>query len=196
MINWYIVLAVLSAIFEIVSLVPYLRSIVRGETRPNAVSFTLWSVLQAIAFVAQVQAGASWSVVVVGMLTVSTTIITILALSGYGYRKYGIFDAGCFVFAILAIVGWQMTNNPVLAIVLAIVGDLFASVPTVVKTYREPQTEHAGAWGLVTIATLFGALSTEKIDVANLAMPIYLTVMNGTIFLFAYFGRKKRGIRN
>jgi hypothetical protein len=133
---------------------------------------------------------------VVFFVTLNTLIITILALIGYGYRAYSKIDALSFVLAVAAIAGWQMTGDPIIAIWLAITADFFASVPTVVKTYREPQTEHAGAWGLVTIATLLGALSTEKIDIANLAMPVYLTVMNGSIFLFAYFGRKKSGIRN
>lgn len=192
LLNWHIGFAVLSAILEIASLIPYLQSIIRGETKPNAVSFALWTVLNTIALAAQIESGASWSAVVIAMITVSMTIITVLALSGYGYREYGILDVGCFIFAILAIVGWQMTNNPVLAIVLAIAGDLFASVPTVVKTYRQPWTEHAGAWGIVTLAMLSGAMSTEKIDIANLAMPVYLVVVDGSIFLLAYFGVKNR----
>lgn len=189
--NWHIVLAALSVVLEVASLVPYLRSMARGDTRPNAVSFGLWTALQAIAFTAQAAAGASWSLIVVGVLTGSTLLITILALTGAGYRKYGVVDAACLAFAIVAIAAWQATGDPVAAIVFAIAGDICAIVPTLVKTYREPHTEHAGAWGLVTLSTLLGALSTEKIDAANLAFPIYLTIGNGLIFALAYFGQKR-----
>lgn len=190
--NWHIVLAALSVVLEVGSLIPYLRSMARGDTRPNAVSFGLWTVLQAIAFTAQASAGASWSLIVVGVLTGSTLLITILALTGAGYRKYGLVDWLCLVSAIIAIIAWQVTGDPVAAIVFAIIGDICAVTPTIVKTYREPHTEHAGAWGLITLGTFFGALSTEKIDAANLAFPIYLTVGNGVIFLLAYFGQKRR----
>lgn len=189
--NWHVVAAILSGIFAVAAWVLYFRDILWGSTRPNAVSFSLWTVLQVIALAAQVDSGASWSVVFMIFVTLGTLSITVLALCGYGYRKYGRIDALSLVLAVAAIVGWQVTGNPLLAIWLAIAADFFASVPTVVKTAREPYSEELKAWGLITVAAIFGAISTERLDVANLAMPVYLIGINGLIFSLAYFGRRR-----
>ena len=191
LLNWHVVAAALSGAFAFLAEFLYIRDIIRGgETKPNAVSFFLWTVLQTIALVAQIKAGASLSIVLITCVTLSTAVITVLALVGYGYRKYGKIDLSCLVLAVAAIVLWQITGRPVLAIVLAIIGDFFASLPTVAKTYREPRSEHLTAWALITVASVLGVLSADP-DAANLAFPVYLVAMNGAIFSLAYFGRKK-----
>ncbi len=191
MVNWHIAAAVISGILSVSSAVPYIRDILRGgDTRPNAVSWFLWTVLQSIILVATLKAGASWSIVIVIFITINTTIVTILALIGYGYRKYGWLDAVCFVLAVVAIILWQLTGQPVLAILLAIFADLFASVPTLVKTYHDPRSENVAGWFLIMLAALIGGFSTEIFNTANLAYPIYVFFMNGAIFSLAYFGRQ------
>jgi hypothetical protein len=187
--NWHIACAALSGVLEVVSFIPYVRDMVRGQTRPNAVSFGIWAALQGVALAAQLKAGPSWSAIMMGGLTLSATTIAILALKGYGYRRFDRIDKICLGIAVLAIAALLM--SPVFAIGLAIIGDLCAVIPTVRKVYREPHTEHAGAWGLITLGTFFGTLSTEIIDVANLAFPIYVTIVCGSIYGLAYFGQKR-----
>lgn len=195
LLNWHLIIAAISGILLVLGEVTYIKDTLRGEARPNAVSFFLWTVLQAIALTAQISAGASWSVVLVFFVTLTTAFVTILAISGYGYHRYGKTDFYCFIFALVAIVLWQITGNPVLAIVFAIVGDIFASWPTIVKTYRDPHSESLSSWGLFTVASIFGVFSTELWDAANLAFPVYLAIISGTIFFLAYFrGGRKAGL--
>jgi hypothetical protein len=192
LLDWHVATAVLSGALSVAAGWVYIKDILQGgETKPNAVSFFLWTVLQAIALAAQFKEGASWSIVIVIAVTLNTGAVTILALIGYGYRKYGKTELYCSILAVAAIVGWKVTGNPILAIFFAIAGDLFAFVPTVVKTYREPRTEHWPAWGIVTAASVLGVLSSDQLDMANLAFPVYLLVSNGAIFSLAYFGRNK-----
>ena len=189
--SWNGTLAALSGVLAVAAGWLYIRDILKGgETRPNAVSFFLWTVLQAIALMAQIKEGASFSVVIVIMVTLNTGVVTVLALIGYGYRKYGKTDIYCALLVVAAIAGWRVTGNPVLAIGFAIVGDLFAAVPTMVKTKKDPYSEHLPAWGIIVAASIFGVLSTDRLDAANLAFPLYLVVSNGIIFALALFGRR------
>ncbi len=82
--EWHAALGVASGILQIASVIPYIRDILKGSTRPYAVSTGLWTLLSGIAFTAQITAGASWSVILVGGITFNCAIVTILALSGYG----------------------------------------------------------------------------------------------------------------
>jgi hypothetical protein len=193
LLNWHGALAALSAVLAVASAVVYIKDVLKGgETKPNAVSFFLWTVLQGVAVIAQWKAGASWSVVFMIVMTIDTAIVAFIALiPKWGYRKYGWREIVCFVCAIAAAAA--LWHDPVDAILLAIVGDLFAFYPTVVKTQKEPQSEHLTAWVLVTAASLAGVLSTGVWDVANLAFPVYQVVMNGLIVFIAYSGRGGKG---
>lgn len=192
LLNGHVVAAALSGVFSVAAGIIYIKDILQGGgTKPNAVSFFLWTLLQEIAVIAQIEKGASLSLVIMCFVTFNTFVVTMLAVdSRYGYRKYGKTELFCLIFAVVAIVGLQV--NPLLAIAFAIAGDFFAFVPTAMKTYREPRSEHVPAWALITTASVLGVLSTDRLDVANLAFPLYLVVSNGAIFSLAYFGRKKR----
>lgn len=190
--NWHIVAAMLSGVVGVASLIPYITDMVRGDTRPNAVSFFLWTALEAIAFVAQLKAGASWSIVFVGVTVFNTAIITILALAGYGYRAYGKFDAWCAFFCVAALVLWQMSGNPVVAIAFAIVADFCAALPTIKKVWREPHSEHAFAWSLISISGALGVFSTEILNAANLAFPVYVVVANTLVFSLIFLGQTRK----
>ncbi|MDB5244503.1 MAG: hypothetical protein JWN18_373 [Parcubacteria group bacterium] len=192
-INWYLVLAVLSGVLSLISGFVYIKDVLKGGgARPNTVSFTLWAVLQWIAFFAQLSSGASLSIVIVFFIALNMTAVVILSLFGYGYKHYGKIELYCVVLAILAIIGWQITSNPLVAILCAIAGDLFAFIPTFIKTYHDPKSESAPSWGLVALASLFGVLSTTKLDAPNIAFPLYLLLSNGAIFVFAYVGQRSK----
>lgn len=190
--EWHAVLGVVSGILQIGSIIPYIWDILRGSTRPNAVSTGLWTLLSGIALAAQISAGASWSVILVAGITFNCAIITILALSGYGYTKYGWIDWVCLVFGLTAIGVWIVNNDPIIAIVLVIVASVISNITTVVKTYREQQSELAYSWFIVVIASTLSLISTTQLNAQNLLYPAEDWVMNVTIFSLSFFGQRRQ----
>ena len=140
----HLILGIISGILGVVAAVPYIKDILHGSTRPNTVSWALWVLLLLISILAQISAGASWSLVFLIGDFLGTSAVLILCLGGYGYKEYGWIEWVCLALAIIAIVSWQLTNQPILAIVFAIIADFMAAVPTVIKAYRDPWSEHAG----------------------------------------------------
>src|SRR6185369_12883158 len=94
---------ILSGILQIASVVPYLRGMLRRETKPNLVSFSLWTIIQAIAVVAQVQSGWSWSAVILIAVTINCFLITLLGLKGYGFKQYTRLDIFCLIMAVISL---------------------------------------------------------------------------------------------
>ena len=189
--NWHLVLGIASGIIQIFSVVPYVQSMLRGHTRPNAVSNFLWAFMGVIAISAQISAGASWSLLFLMAVTFNTGLITFLALRGYGYKKYTKLDWFCLVLAVAAILLWQITKEPVVALVLSVCADLLAAIPTIIKSYRDPQSELAFGWFLVTIAATLGILSSTIWDVANLIIPTYTLLESILITSLVFFGQRK-----
>lgn len=162
----------------------YIRDTLRGQTKPNRVSWLLWSVIPIIATAAALSDGVGWAVLPVFMAGFNSLLVFGASfLNKNAYWKLGIFDYACGLLSVLALVLWAITKEPNVAIALAIIGDSLASVPTLVKSWKYPKTESA-----VTYTTgLFGALTSfaaMKIwGFSELAFPIYLIIIDSLLFM-------------
>jgi hypothetical protein len=188
--EWHAIIGFISGILQVIAIVPYIKDTLKGTTRPNVVSQSLWTVLQIITVAAQFAAGASWSVIFLIAMTLNTCAVVFLCFRGYGYKKYGWFDYFCLVAAIASIVVWQVTQNPIWALIIAVTANLFATLPTVVKAYKEPKTENAKAWTIMLIASALGLASSTIWNVQNILFPIYFMGESGLIAGLAFFGQR------
>jgi hypothetical protein len=118
--------------------------------------------------------------------------VVVLGLFGYGYKKYGPIDIACLVISLSAIVLWQVTGNPMVALYLAVAADLFAGIPTFVKAYRDPASETLSAYLIAFFAAIAAGLSSTLIDVTNLLWPAYILIFNGGTVILILLGRRKR----
>lgn len=175
-----------AGVVQALSLLPYLRAIVRGTTRPNAVSFGVWTALSVIDVIAMYAgAGLGWPLVLPLVGTAGMAIITAFAIGGYGYSASTRLDMTCLVLGLAGIVLWQTTGEPALALALSIAASLAAAIPTVIKTYRAPHTEYAPAWLMVTVASLLSILSVTTYDFTNLAYAGYMFAETAIIGVLA-----------
>ncbi len=170
--------------------IPYAWATVTGRVRPNKVSWLLWSIAPAIVFFAALSKGWTWGQFPVLIYFSSTALIFLCSfINRKAYWAIGRFDFICGVVSLLTLIVWAMTKNPNLAIALAIVADILASVPTLVKSWQYPETESCEpfAAGVFNAATSFFAMSIWNFT--SLAFPIYLMVVNGLLAIIVL--RKK-----
>ena len=192
--DWRTALGLLAGLIILVSIVPYVRDTLRGSTRPNIVTWALWTLTGAILVAAQYTAGASWTLVILVASTVTTSIVTVLAIR-YGQTNYGWFDGGCLVMAVLALAGWVITANPLTGIVLGVVAEACAVAPTVLKTYRAPETETPATYWLTNVATVLALIASTRYDLANILFPLYALSVNTLVACLAMRGRRHRNSR-
>jgi hypothetical protein len=188
--DWHLVVGGVAGIIAMLAVIPYIKDILHGTTRPNIFSFSLWALLLFISILAQFSAGASWSVTLLVGDFIGTSSVVIFCLFGYGYGKYGRLEWVCTALAILAIISWQLTHQPVLAILFAVLADAMAAIPTIVKAFKDPWSEAPAQWLLIAFASALAIASTTIFDPANLIFPAYLLLVNGTTGLLAFFGRR------
>lgn len=188
--EWHYIAATISGILAAVAGVPYIIDTFRRETRPNVVTWGLWSIIQFIFIAAQFSSGASLSVVLPLVEVVTTAAIVALGLIGYGYEKYGWLDGVCLVIAIAAIASWQLTNNPIYALWLSVLADFVASVPALYKSYHDAESETLSTYALVVFSAIFAILSTTIYDLANLLWPIYIAFNSALFVILLVVGRR------
>ncbi|MFA6553064.1 MAG: hypothetical protein WCT27_01405 [Patescibacteria group bacterium] len=168
----------------------YIRDTLKGITKPNRVSWLLWSITPLIGAAAAFADGIRWAALPIFMAGFGPILVFIASfVNKNSYWKLGKHDYICGVLSVLALVLWGITNNPTLAIIFAIAGDAFAAIPTLQKSWTHPETES----GIVYVTALFNVMTSfaaMKIwSLSEIAFPIYLIFINISL-LFAVYRKK------
>lgn len=183
-------LVLVGAALSFIACFSYIRSMFRGEARPNRISWLMWSIAPLIATAASLSSGVRWAVVPVFMSGFSPLLIFIFSfVSKKAYWKLEPFDYVCGICSALALILWAITKNTDLAIVFAILSDASAAVPTIMKSWTRPETENVYPFltGLFSAGTAFLAISAWTLS--SYAFPIYLEIIN-VIIIFAIYRKK------
>src|SRR3989338_6080831 len=104
---------ILSGILAISTLIPYVRSIFYDTTRPSIISQSLWGISALIVVAGQYAVdGLSWSMAVALMTAFNNVVIVIICMFGYGYTGHTKSDFFSAFLAILGLILWQITSQP------------------------------------------------------------------------------------
>lgn len=183
---------ILSAFFTLLGAIFYLRSIYKREINPHFLSWLGWAFMTTIGAIAMLDSGSTWSTLFIFANSVSCISITIYSL----YKKVGtwsttVYDYGFFVLGILGIILWQIFDMPILAIIFCVLADLFFAIPTVVKTFKDPNSENATGWIPYCIAGVFGLLAIETFSSTEIIYPFYIFSLNSFVLMIILFKRRK-----
>ncbi|MGH2445009.1 MAG: hypothetical protein ACRDGD_03095 [Candidatus Limnocylindria bacterium] len=171
----------------------YLYETVVGNAQPNRITWLLWGIFPMVIFVAQRAQGVeglSWASFVAGF-----TPLLIVAASFFNQKAYWKSEPRDYYLMAAAIVGiilWAITDNPILAILFSLLADMLAGIPTLIKSYRHPQSESWIAYAISTFGFGISFLSVQTFNFENTAFVAYLFVMNGACALLASRGRKPK----
>ena len=173
--------------------VAYIIDTLRGKTKPNRMTWSIWAIAPLIAASAALSSGVTLATVPVFVAGTGPLLILIASFANpKAYWKLEKLDYACGFFSLLALVLWGITKQPDIAIAFAIFSDVLAAVPTLMKMWRHPETETVFAY----ITMVFGAsTSFAAINVwifPAYAFPAYLVILNASLILIFYRGRIAR----
>ena len=157
----------------------YIRSMFKGQTKPNRVTWFMWSVAPFIATAAAVSNGVGLAVIPVFMSGFSPFLVfTASFFNKKAYWKLSSFDYLCGLLSSLALAIWFVTKDPNLAIIFAVVSDALAAVPTLIKAWHNPETESAWPFIIGVFSPMTSFLVATAWGFSELAFPSYLIVIN------------------
>lgn len=168
----------------------YVKDTLRGETKPNRVTWLLWAVAPIIATAAALADGVSWAVLPVFAAGFGPLLVFLASfVNKNSYWKLGAFDYLCGVCSVLALVLWWITKDPQIAIIFAIASDGLAALPTLVKSWTHPDSESGIAYttGLFNALTSFAAI--KMWGFSEYAFPVYLVLANTALIFAVYRGK-------
>jgi hypothetical protein len=183
-------LVVVGAIVQLLGILSYIKGTIRGETKPNRVTWLIWSIAPMIATVAAIASGITWAVLPVFMSGFGPFLVFLASfVNKKAYWKLETFDYLCGLFSILALVLWAISKEPVVAIVFAILSDFSAAIPTLIKSIKHPETESAAPYSTGMVNSLTSFFAIKLWTVSAYAFPVYLVLVNFALLLSVYWQR-------
>jgi len=162
----------------------YIKETLKGNTRPNKVTWLLWAIAPLIAAFAAISDGVKWSVLPVFVAGLGPLLIFLASfVNKKSYWKLEKIDYACGIFSVLSLILWWITKEPIVAIIFSILSDALAAIPTVVKSWKYPETENVNNYA----ACLFNALTSFSViktfNFTEIAFPIYLVLINAILVI-------------
>ena len=132
----------LAAAVALYGVFDYVRSTLRGDTRPNRVSWGLWGLEGVLGFIDEVQqhvGPAAYMTLVFGV--VPLIVVAASFWSRHGVWRIDGFDIVCGAVSLLGILFWGIVGQATIALIAFISADQVAALPTIRKSWRAPESE-------------------------------------------------------
>lgn len=190
MADYKTLLSILGSAVGIIGFIPYYRDIFRGTTKPHVFTWFVWGLLNVIGFFAQVAAGAGVGAWVTAVVALACLGIAALALKR-GEKNITWLDWAMFGGAILGIVLWQITENPLSAVIIVSVTDILAFVPTYRKAYGKPHEETMSQFVFAVFRGIFEILALESLNLTTWLYPA-IVVIEDLLFVVLLAVRRRK----
>jgi hypothetical protein len=185
-------LAIVGGVFPFSGSLTYAYGTWRGRVVPNRVTWSLWTVIPIIVGVAEVTNGAGTASVFAFGAGIGPGVVLLASLRRHAsYWRLVPFDVGCGACSVVALVLWALTRDADIAIVLNILADFLAAVPTIMKAVSHPMTESAWTFVLSAVGAVIVLLTVTRWDVANVAFQLYALIVCVLLGLIIGVGRHR-----
>jgi energy-converting hydrogenase Eha subunit A len=166
----------------------YLVDTIKGTVKPNRVTWFMWILAPALAFFAQLQQGVGpevWATFIVWFVPFLVFIASFV--NKKAQWKIQRLDIICGVLSLIGLILWLITKVGNVAIIFSIFADLLACIPTIVKSWHEPETESSIAFFAGILNAGLGLLVIKTWNFENYAFLTYLFIASTVLAVLIQF---------
>lgn len=183
-------LSVISGVLFVAGFAPYIRAILRGETKPAKASWIIWASLDYIVLAGMV-AEKTVNGQIVGAV-IGATIVIGLAMK-FGTPGWTKTDKFCLVGAMLGISLWLIFKNPTFGIMTSCTVAFIGSFPTFISAWKDPSREDRVAWTIFWLSCVCAMLAIPRITIADVAQPTTFFLVESIVVYILYM--KKQSVK-
>lgn len=165
---------------------------VENVTVPNRATWFIWAAIGIITAMSYKASGATDTVWFPVAYAVGFSVIALLSIK-YGEGGFNLTDGLCLMGSILAGLGWWYFRAPEVALAASLLIEALASIPTILKSWREPWKENKLAWSLAVFASVLNvfALDWNEAGFWVILLPLYILTLNALITIPLYLGVRR-----
>lgn len=169
-----------STLLIVIAYIPYLRDIKGGKTRPHLYTWFVSGFVTLLAFGLQVSNDGGWGSVPTFFAALAGLLVFAMSLR-YKRAPITVSDTLFFIFALLATGLWLIADRPVLSALLITAINIFAFLPTVRKSWRQPYQETVATYGINTLRFSLSVLAIQSYTIVTALYPLSSVLVNGFI---------------
>ena len=169
----------------------YIVAILRGYTKPNRATWFMLSAISLVIALSYKDLGATDTLWAALADLFGTLIIAVLAIF-YGIGGWNHFDKWCIavaVFCIALYIGFP--EYPLFILLITLLMDGAAMAPTIKHAYTAALEEDQFAWGITLAANILTVVAIGTWTFSVAVYPLYMLIINGSIFALIVYGRLK-----
>ncbi len=187
--NIKIIFAILSSLTAIVCFIPYIRDIFKGKTKPHSYSWLIWTILQTIGVIIMLNSGAGIGASSLFIGVILCSFVFLLSLK-HGTHNIKTFDVICLIGALVSVIIYIFLQNAVFSIIIISITDFIGFLPTIRKSYEEPETETVSTYFLSSISSFFALLAISFFSFTTSIYLLSLIITNGGCAILILARRK------
>ena len=180
-----------SIVVTLIAYTRYICGIIQWRNKPHAFSRLIRWVMTGTAFFAQRTETHSLSTRVLWLSGIICLVVAIFAR----YKHKNVIakiDRLYFGLSILALLLRYITKTPVWSVILIVLTDFLAFIPTFRKTRHHPHAESIFVYTLSAIKFILVLRSLDVITITTALYPAYLVIANSTFTVFTLVRRWQR----
>ena len=183
--DWHSIIGILAGIIGLLGFLPYITLTIKRKNRPNRASWWIWGILGVITGITYYYSGATSTIWVPVCYAICQIIIAVLSIR-YGEGGWNRLDKFCLAGAGFSLLLWWLLDSPLLALLFTLLIDLFAAIPTVIKSYTNPEQESCFSWTVFLVANTLNMIALDEWNISLVAYPFYLFYLSSTLTILLW----------
>lgn len=177
--------AIIGALIYVIAFSRYIYSTLKDKNKPNRATWFIWAFLGFILLASYYASGARETLPLLIVNQFGMCIIFLISLK-FGEGGYTKFDLYCLFGAIVSILVWFVSNNPLYALLLGISTDLFGALPTIKKAIENPIHEDKITWFLFLLGNTFNFFAISSWNFEIYIYPLYMVLLCFTMCILLF----------
>lgn len=181
------IIAIIASILAVIGNLSYLRDILAEKVKPHPYTWFVWSIVSMTTFLGGLAKGAGIGALPTGIAEGFTIIIFIFSLK-YLFRGTAghirKIDNYFLAVALVGLIPWAITHDPTISVVIMVLIDIVAFVPTLKKTWSSPGTENPLLYEMNVTRHILTLFSLQMYNVATVFHSIAMICVNTIMVSF------------
>jgi hypothetical protein len=183
-------LSAIAVALTFLAYIPYYRDIIKGKTHPHLYSWALWGLLTIMIVALQIKGGAGPSTYVTassGLLCIGVIFLCLKNVK----KDITMSDTFVAALSLIAMGFWLIADKPIVSIVLVVMADLLAFVPTVRKSWNKPHTETLSLYVTNTVRFTIAVMAIQNYTLLAVLWPVSWAIANGLFSVLLVIRRRQ-----
>ncbi len=182
-----VLIAIVASILAFVGNISYLKDVFKGRVKPHPYTWFIWSIVSMTTFFGGLAKGAGIGALPTGVAEAFTIIIFFFSLRDLlrgNTEHIRTIDHYFLAIALLGLIPWALTKDPTISVIVVVLIDLVAFMPTLRKTWRHPETEQPVLYTMNVARHILTLFSLQTYNIATTIHSIAMICTNTVMTMF------------